>query len=277
MKKIILLLLTTFIFSESSILSDYNAAWDAIDSGQCEKGLKTFNKFLELLLTDPIYKRDLQALSDDGEYMDVFTFTNTAFAYYGIASSYVCLAEKSDLDNSNHNHWDSAYFYSKKAYDLKPENFDFFSYLFDIELKFSKTFSEVESIIKDKIELYPEKIEYQMMHAHYLNRIYSGKNSKIVKILNKALKVNPESEYIKYVYYELGVYNQYNDINLSKAIFNYKNAINVDSSYTDAYLQLGIALQANSKNSQAIEYYKKAALLGNLEIQNWLTENDIEF
>ena len=52
-----------------------------------------------------------------------------------------------------------------------------------------------------------------------------------------------------------------------------EKAIEIDSEDADAYYNLGFIYHTKGDVDHALIYFKKAAKLGDLEIQNWLKEN----
>ena len=69
---------------------------------------------------------------------------------------------------------------------------------------------------------------------------------------------------VGYIYYDQG--------NYTKAIQNYKKAIELDPDFTYAYNNLGNAYYDKGETDQALIYYKKAAKLGSKNAQKKLKE-----
>jgi len=60
--------------------------------------------------------------------------------------------------------------------------------------------------------------------------------------------------------------------NFSEAIRCFRKAIDINPNMSDAWYNLGIAYGREQKNSEALEYYQKAAQLGNIVAQEILTK-----
>ena len=65
----------------------------------------------------------------------------------------------------------------------------------------------------------------------------------------------------------------YNSKNIEDKIFNYEKAIEINPEFAEAYNYLGNAYSDIGDKPKQIEVYKKAAKLGDKEIQEWLKNN----
>ncbi|MGD0591626.1 MAG: tetratricopeptide repeat protein [Bacteroidota bacterium] len=109
---------------------------------------------------------------------------------------------------------------------------------------------------------------YVNLEISYYSK-YKGDLNKAIQLYQKAIEVNPQ-DYA--AYNNLGI-AYYSNNNLDDAISSYEKAIEINPLYSNAYVNLGNAYYEKGNLDSAVQFMKRAAKLGDMDAQNWLTQN----
>ncbi|MDR0790804.1 MAG: tetratricopeptide repeat protein [Bacteroidales bacterium] len=121
------------------------------------------------------------------------------------------------------------------------------------------------------IKLKPDDAEaYFLMGVAYC--YWNEQYEKAIECYKKVIELTPDNIF---VYFNLGdtylVWKQ----DYQKAIECYEKAIELEPDYGYTYRSIGTVYLKSGNISQAIEYYKKAAELGDEEAKQWLLDNGL--
>jgi tetratricopeptide (TPR) repeat protein len=160
------------------------------------------------------------------------------------------------LKNSNADNYSEAIRCYRNALEINPNMSDAW-YNIGIAYELGKKNSEAA-------ECYQKAAQLGNKDAQKLLALQKGENNNVASSIEQ--KSATPSVYSAMSWYQEGKTNS-NAGNFSEAIRCYRNALEINPDMSDAWYNLGIAYGREKKNSEALEYYQKAAQLGNRDAQ----------
>ena len=137
----------------------------------------------------------------------------------------------------------------------------------------NEQYNEAIKYLEKAIELDPNHVKaYYMLGWAYLNGEQNG--DKAIECFNKQIKLNPNDAT---AYNALGLVYAHENGDYADAIKYFNKAIELDPNAAYAYYNLGSVYLIQNNENKVIEFYKKAASLGDGNAQYWLRENNIEW
>lgn len=267
--------LTRFInnnFSNREKLSAYNAELQKLDNLKFEQKNAHLNLALLLLENQNFFtaQRELEIINANADSKSRVKFY-LASLYAGKGNNELALELIQEISSENSIFIKSRIFGSylakqsskiklsekliKEAFKVQPNNQQVFSFLLLI-LEKQKKYSEMLSILEDKLEKNPENEKLKFSYA--FSTFNAGKRSEALKLMEEIIAINPnQSDALNFIAYSLADDNK----DLVKANRYIKRALTIkpnDGYYLDTY---GWVLFKEKKYEKALEVLSTAIKL----------------
>jgi len=154
--------------------------------------------------------------------------------------------------------YDFAIMDMKYAMKIDSTNVDYHHFLSDIYMKYAQSRLALNTMER-AVELYPDRLPTLLKLAE--DQVIVQQNAESLQTLNHVLKLDPQNAE---AYFLLGQnFKQTKDT--TRAINSFQKAVDLNSDYTDAFIELGILFE--KKNSPlALKYFDNALLRDSLNL-----------